>query len=48
VKEPHKSARLVSPEISSPAELQWAPQEAGGAELSLPRLSVYGAIELEK
>ncbi len=48
VKEPHKSARLVSPEIASPAELQWAPQEAGGAELSLPRLSVYGAIELEK
>ncbi len=48
VKEPHKSARLVSPEIASPAELQWAPQEAGGAELSLPRLSVYGAVELEK
>ena len=48
VKEPHKSARLVSPEIASPAELQWAPQENGGAELSLPRLSVYGAIELEK
>jgi hypothetical protein len=48
VKERHKSARLVSPEIASPAELQWAPQEAGGAELSLPRLSVYGAIELEK
>jgi hypothetical protein len=48
VKEPHKSARLVSPELASPAELQWAPQEAGGAELSLPRLSVYGAIELEK
>ena len=48
VKEPHKSARLVSPELASPAELKWAPQEAGGAELSLPRLSVYGAIELEK
>jgi hypothetical protein len=48
VKEPHKSARLVSPEIASPTELQWAPQEAGGAELSLPGLSVYGAIELEK
>jgi hypothetical protein len=48
VKEPYKSARLVSPELASPAELQWAPQEAGGAELSLPRLSVYGAIELEK
>ena len=48
VKEPYKSARLVSPEIASPAELQWAPQQAGGAELSLPRLSVYGAVELEK
>jgi len=47
VKEPHKSARLVSPEIASATELQWAPQKAGGAELSLPRLSVYGAIELE-
>ena len=48
VKEPHRSARLVSPEIASPVELQWAPQEAGGAELSLPKISVYGAIELEK
>ena len=48
VKEPHKSARLVSPELASPAELQWVPQETGGAELTLPRLSVYGAIEMEK
>jgi hypothetical protein len=48
VKEPHKSARLVSPEIASPAELKWVPQEAGGAELSLPKISVYGAIEMEK
>jgi hypothetical protein len=48
VKEPHRSARLVSPEIASSAELQFAPQEAGGAELSLPRLAVYGAVELEK
>lgn len=48
VKEPHSSARLVSPEIASPAELKWAPQEAGGAELSVPRISVYGAIEMEK
>ena len=48
VKEPHRSARLVSPEIASPVELQWAPQEAGGAELSVPRISVYGAIEMEK
>ncbi len=47
VKEPYKLARLVSPEIASPEELKWAPQEAGGAELSLPRLSVYGAVELE-
>jgi hypothetical protein len=47
VKEPHRSARLVSPEIASPTELQWVPQEAGGAELSLPRMSVYGAVELE-
>ena len=48
VKEPHKSARLVSPELAAPADLQWVPQEAGGAELALPRLSVYGAIEMEK
>jgi hypothetical protein len=48
VKEPHRSARLVSPEIASPAELQWVPQEAGGAELTVPRISVYGAIEMEK
>ena len=47
VKEPYKSARLVSPELASPIELQWAPQEAGGAELSLPKISVYGAVELE-
>ncbi len=47
VKEPYKSARVVSPELASPAELKFAPQEAGGAELTLPRLSVYGAIELE-
>jgi hypothetical protein len=48
VKEPYKSARVVSPELASPAELQFAPQEAGGAELTVPRISVYGAIELEK
>ena len=48
VKEPYKSARLVSPELASAAELKFAPQETGGAELVLPRLSVYGAIELEK
>ena len=48
VKEPHKSARLVSPEIASPTDLAFTPQEAGGAELFLPKLTVYGAIELEK
>jgi hypothetical protein len=47
VKEPAKSARLVSPELASPAALEWAPQEAGGAELALPRIAVYGAVELE-
>jgi hypothetical protein len=48
VKDPHKSARLVSPEIASPMDLKWVPQEAGGAELSLPKISVYGAIEMER
>jgi hypothetical protein len=48
LKEPHKSARLVSPEIAAATDLAFAPQEAGGAELFLPKLSVYGAIELEK
>jgi hypothetical protein len=47
VKKPYRSARLVSPELPSPVELKWAPQEAGGAELSLPKISVYGAVELE-
>jgi hypothetical protein len=47
VKEPYRSARLVGPGIASPAGLQWVPQEAGGAELSLPRITVYGAVELE-
>ncbi len=47
MKQPQASARLVSPELASPVELQWDPQEAGGAELSLPRISVYGAVELE-
>ena len=47
VKERHKVARLVSPELASPAELAWAPQEAGGFELFLPKLAVYGAVELE-
>jgi hypothetical protein len=47
VKKPYRSARLVSPELASSVELKWAPQEAGGAELSLPKISVYGAVELE-
>lgn len=48
VRDQYKSARLVSPELASPATLPLAAQEEGGAELFLPRLSVYGAIELEK
>jgi len=47
VKKPHRSARLVSPELASPVELKWVSQEAGGAELSLPSIAVYGAVELE-
>lgn len=48
VRDPYKSARLVSPELASPAALKLDPQAEGGAEVFLPRLSVYGAIELEK
>jgi len=47
MKKPYRSARLVSPELASPVELQWVAQEAGGSELSLPKISVYGAVELE-
>ena len=47
LKTPYRSARFVSPEIASPVALQWVPQEAGGAELSLPRISVYGAVQME-
>ena len=47
VKTPYRSARFVSPEIASPVELQWVPREAGGAELYLPAISVYGAVQLE-
>jgi hypothetical protein len=47
LKTPYKSARFASPEIASPVALQWAPQEAGGAELSMPSFSVYGAVQLE-
>jgi len=48
MKEPHKSARLVSPEIASPTELKLEPQDGGGQEFAVPKLAVYGAIELEK
>jgi len=47
MKEKHGSARLVSPEFASPVELKWVAQEAGGVELSLPKIAVYGAVELE-
>jgi hypothetical protein len=47
MKEQHGSARLVSPEFDSPVELKWMTQEAGGVELSLPKIAVYGAVELE-
>jgi hypothetical protein len=48
LRDQYKSARLASPEMASTAELKLDPQEVGGAELFLPRLAVYGAIELEK
>ncbi len=47
LKTPCRSARFVSPEIASPVALQLVPQAAGGAELSLPRISVYGAVQME-
>ncbi|MGD1085761.1 MAG: hypothetical protein ABSA47_13570 [Verrucomicrobiota bacterium] len=52
LKTPWRSARYVSMEIPSPVALQWAaqnsPYEIGGAaELSLPRISVYGAVQME-
>jgi hypothetical protein len=47
MKTPYKSARFVSPEVASPVALEWTPQQAGGAELSLPRISVYGAVQME-
>jgi hypothetical protein len=51
LKSPWRSARFVSPEIAAPVPLKWEPQtssyEVGGAELSLPRFSVYGAVEME-
>jgi len=51
LKNPYRTARFVSPEIAAPVPLQWTPQtspyEVGGAELSLPRISVYGAVQME-
>jgi hypothetical protein len=37
----------VSPEIAAPVPLAVTPQAAGGVELYLPRLSVYGAVQME-
>jgi hypothetical protein len=48
MKEPYRTARFVSPEIASAVDLKWVAQEAGGAELSMPQISVYGVAELEK
>jgi hypothetical protein len=47
LKAPYRSARFVSPEIASPVALPWEAQESGGCELSLPKISVYGAVRLE-
>jgi hypothetical protein len=44
---PCRSARFVSPEAAAPVALQVAPQAAGGVELYLPRLTVYGAVQIE-
>jgi hypothetical protein len=44
---PYKSARFVSPEIAAPVALDWVPQAAGGVELDLPSISVYGAVKME-
>ena len=47
LKTPCRSARFVSPEAASPVVLPVVPQAAGGVELSLPRISVYGAVQME-
>ena len=44
---PCRSARFVSPEVAAPVVLNVTPQAAGGVELYLPRLSVYGAVQME-
>jgi len=47
VKQPHRSARLVSPEIARPRPFNGFLRKRWGG-VSLPRISVYGALELEK
>jgi hypothetical protein len=51
LKAPYRLAHFVSPEFAAPVDLKWDPQtspyEIGGAELSLPRISVYGAVQME-
>jgi hypothetical protein len=51
LKSPYRSASFVSPEIAAPVALKWSPltsaYETGGAELSLPLISVYGAVRME-
>jgi hypothetical protein len=47
VKTPYAKASFVSPEIASPVPLQLAVQAAGGAELTVPKFAVYGAVQLE-
>jgi len=51
LKAPYRAASFVSPEIASPVALKWSPltsaYETGGAELSLPLISVYGAVRME-
>jgi hypothetical protein len=51
LKSPYRSASFESPEIALPVALKWSPltsaYETGGAELSLPLISVYGAVRME-
>jgi hypothetical protein len=51
LKSPWRTARFVGLETAAPVPLQFAAQassyEVGGAELSLPFISVYGAVQME-
>ena len=51
LKSPWRTARFVGLETTAPVPLQFArqtaPYEVGGAELSLPLISVYGAVQME-